>query len=93
MPKLKCRCGETTSLIEVPNPHSFYAIPDEKCWSVVKHVEHALKEEHPTDHINAAIVVESILILKCPNCSRLYVYWNDADSPPTVYTQEGENFN
>jgi len=63
-------------------------MPDEKQWSVVQRVLDSLRQEHPTDHIAAALAVASVLIYKCPSCGRLLVFWHGGSAPYSSYLPE-----
>ena len=78
MPKLLCRCDQVIS---------FSAIPDEHSWWLISDVEF--------DSFVGMVDAEAVFrvgrhVLRCPQCGRLWVFW-DKTSPPTEYIPQQRN--
>ena len=76
MPSIKCKCGEKLCYGEIPNPIEWLAISDVEYESY----EGVIDAEK--------LYREMKSILKCPSCSRLWVFWNGFDSAPDSYAPE-----
>ncbi|MEL7567915.1 MAG: hypothetical protein AAGU27_23980 [Dehalobacterium sp.] len=73
MPKMVCKCGEVLSYSEIPCKIEYKFISD---------VEY--------DKFQGSVDAEEIYeqmksILKCPKCSRLWVFWNGFSKEPVEY--------
>lgn len=73
MPKIKCSCNEVIQYGEIPSPYE---------WLLISDVEF--------DKYSGLIDAEEVYrdmkrLLKCPNCGRLWIFWNDNESPPREY--------
>lgn len=76
MPKLQCKCGETLHYGEIPNPIEWLIISDVDFDSFAGTVN--------SEEIYAA----TKSLLRCPKCSRLWVFWNGFSKPPQSYLSE-----
>ncbi|GEB35949.1 MULTISPECIES: hypothetical protein [Brevibacillus] len=75
MPKMKCRCGDVLSYGEIPCP-----------------IEHLFISDTDFDKFVGKIEAENLYstmksFLKCPNCNRLWIFWNGFEEEPTEYIQ------
>jgi len=73
MPKFICPCGELIDCGRIPNPAEWHLISDEEF-----------------DQLRGVADVEDIylatrIVLICPKCDGLIVFWNGFDHRPTVY--------
>lgn len=73
MPKLQCKCDTILNLQEIPCSIEFRFISD-----------------IDFDKYHGTINVEDLYLntkpfLKCPNCRRLWIYWNGYDADPEEY--------
>lgn len=76
MPKIKCKCDHVIPLGEIPSPHQLMIISD---------VEY--------DQFQGSVDAEEIymamdIVVKCPNCQRLHVFWDGFSNLPEVYKLE-----
>lgn len=77
MSKLNCICGEITDLSNIPCEHD---------WLVISDVEFDKWNDNNTSV--EKFYTQMKLITRCPNCGRLYIYWNGTGNPPIVYKIE-----
>ncbi|MCC9042301.1 hypothetical protein LNQ81_06295 [Myroides sp. M-43] len=76
MPKLKCECSEVINLSGVPSRDQYLMIYDEEY-------------DNYSGLIDAEILYNKMtIVVKCPLCSRLYIYNEGFNSPPVVYCLE-----
>lgn len=74
MPKIRCTCDEVISLSEIPNPYEYLLISDNDFESIY------------SDVISADLFYEkSRIVVKCPDCGRLHIFWDGFDKPGVVY--------
>ncbi len=76
MSKIKCKCGNTIGLGDIPSPNQSLIISDVKF-----------------DNFQGLVDVEKIydemkIVVHCENCSRLYIYFNGFNLPPTIYIKD-----
>lgn len=76
MPKFKCVCSEVINLSEVPSPHQYLMISDQKYDNFQGLVD------------TEVLYREMIITVKCPTCKRLYLYERGFDKPATIYKLE-----
>lgn len=76
MPSITCRCGESLSYGEKPNPAE---------WLMTS--EH---EYHARDGVvYAEVLIDCISrLLKCGRCERLWVCWAGPENEPVAYLPE-----
>lgn len=73
MPKIVCTCGNTLSYSEIPCPIEYKFISDNDY-------------DQYQDMINAEILYQQMnSFLKCPECERLWIFWNEYKDKPTEY--------
>jgi hypothetical protein len=76
MPKLMCLCDNVISLGDIPSPHQHLMISD-------------VEFDKYVETVNAEKLYEEMkLIVKCPNCERLHVFWDGWNKPQIIYKQE-----
>jgi hypothetical protein len=73
MPKLLCRCDEVLRFGEIPCPIE---------WRVISDVDF--------DRFSGQVDAENIyratqMMLKCPRCGRLWVFWDKESDTPSEY--------
>jgi len=76
MPKIRCKCDYVIGLGEIPSPAQFNIISD---------VDY--------DQFHGQVDAEEIymamqILVKCPNCDRLHIFWNGFDKAQTIYKLE-----
>jgi hypothetical protein len=77
MPKVQCTCGEVLSFSGIPSPVEWRIISD-------------VKFDRFAGQVDAeAIYRGSDMMLKCPQCGRLWVFWEGADDPIEYVPQKG----
>lgn len=75
MPGIRCKCGEILRYGEIPNPIE---------WDIISDVE----MDRFTGQIDAGeLYREMKSMLLCPNCGRLWIYWNGFDQDPQEYVK------
>ncbi|WP_299073325.1 hypothetical protein [uncultured Paraglaciecola sp.] len=73
MPSLKCRCDNRIDFGQIPNPNEWLLVSDvayDKYDGIVNSEDLYSEFEHA---------------LRCPNCQRLWVFWNGFSEEPTCY--------
>jgi len=76
MPKVVCLCKEVINLSDIPSSNQLLLIED-------------VKYEKYFDSIDAEkLYMEMTLVVRCPNCKRLYVYENGFGNQPLIYNLE-----
>lgn len=79
MPKIVCRCGEIIGLGDIPSPNQ---------WMIISDVN-ITDEDWENKSLNMADFYQEMdVVVKCPVCKRLYIYWNGLDKEPEVYNIE-----
>jgi len=74
MPKVVCLCKEVINLSDIPSPNQLLMIED-------------VKYDKYFDSIDAEnLYMEMNLVVRCPNCKRLYVYENGFGNDPLIYS-------
>ena len=74
MPKVVCLCNEVINLSDIPSSNQLLLIDD-------------VKYEKYFDSIDAEKLYEEMtLVVRCPNCRRLYVYENGFENNPLIYS-------
>lgn len=73
MPSLDCRCGQRIAYGQIPCPDEWLFISDTAF-----------------DGFSGQVDAEAVYgamnsFLKCPNCRRLWVFWNGFSAPPEEY--------
>ena len=76
MPYITCRCNKKISYSNIPCEHEWLMISDTAF-----------------DSLSSPANIENIYnsmthILKCPDCNRLWVFWNGFDNPASAYLPE-----
>jgi len=79
MPKILCKCDEIINLGDIPSPNILKVISDEEY-----------------DNFSGLIDSEDLymqmkIIVKCPNCERLHIFWNGFDSAPVIYLIDSDS--
>ena len=77
MPAIACKCGNRLNFGQIPNPIEWLIIADERFDGFSGDVD---AEELYNEFRN---------LLKCPQCGRLWVYWDGFEHPPTCYDLSG----
>jgi len=73
MPKILCECGEVVPLHEIPCQYQWNLISDEEF-------------ERFHGMVDASEIYSAMrIVIKCPRCSRLWVYWDGFDKMPDEY--------
>jgi len=76
MPKLRCNCDFIIPLGEIPSPNQYLIISD-------------MEYDKFEGQVDAEAVYNVMkLVVKCPNCSRLHIFWNGFENPQSVYQLE-----
>ena len=76
MPKVICICCEIINLSDIPSSNQLLMIED-------------VKYDKYFDSINAEeLYKEMTLVVRCPNCKRLYIYVNGFENQPLIYSLE-----
>lgn len=76
MPKIICKCKEIIDLSEIPTPNQYMFISD-------------IDYDKFTGSIDSEdLYMEMNIMIKCPNCGRLHIYWDGFDNPSKIYTFE-----
>lgn len=79
MPKILCRCGEIIGLGDIPSSNQ---------WMIISDVD-ITDEDWENKNLNMADLYKKMnIVVKCPKCKRLYIYWNGFDKEPEVYNIE-----
>lgn len=74
MPKVVCLCKEVINLSDIPSSNQLLLIED-------------VKYEKYFESIDAEkLYMEMNLVVRCPNCKRLYVYENGFGNDPLIYS-------
>jgi len=76
MPKILCQCGQILSYGDIPSPIEWRLISDVKFEQFVGAVD--------ADEVYRA----TDTVLRCPQCDRLWVFWDGA-SVPVEYAPKG----
>jgi hypothetical protein len=77
MPKILCDCGFTIPLGDIPSSNQYLIISD---------VEF---EPFFEQKVNAVDVYAAMkLVVKCPECGRLHIFWDGFDKPGIIYKVE-----
>jgi hypothetical protein len=76
MPKLVCKCNYVIGLSDIPSPHQFLMISDTDYDKINKRLDRATLYQMMT------------LVVKCPNCGRLHVFWEGVDTPQSIYNED-----
>ncbi|NRT13762.1 phage FluMu protein Com [Flavobacterium sp. 28A] len=76
MPKIICeKCNEIINLSEIPSKNQWMIISDihlDECWE--------------NDNINSDKLYSKMeIMVKCPNCQTLHVFWNGFEKKPQIY--------
>jgi predicted nucleic-acid-binding Zn-ribbon protein len=78
MPKLKCVCGNTIGLGEIPSPNQLLVISD---------VEY--DAYFSTELVNVEDIYSKMKIMvECKNCGRLHFFLNGIENSPIIYKRE-----
>jgi hypothetical protein len=78
MPKLLCKCGEVLSYGAIPCPVEWRLLSD-------------VKFDTFSGQIDAeAIYRATDMMLRCPRCDRLWIFWNGQEVP-TEYLRSPES--
>lgn len=76
MPSIKCKCGEKLGYGAIPNPIEWLIISDSTYDTYAGKID------------SEKLYQEMKNILKCPMCSRLWIFWDGFDAPPVSYKLE-----
>ena len=76
MPKLVCKCKNILDLSPIPCRDQYLFISDMEFDTV--------PDELPAGDLYSKFE----LFFECPNCERLWVYWNGFSNPPKIYQLE-----
>lgn len=74
MPNLACTCGATLNYGEIPCPIEWLLFRDAQFDVLPPQVE------------TEALYRQAISLLRCPECARLWVFWEGFGRPPEEYT-------
>lgn len=73
MPKRLCSCGETLNFSPIPNPIE---------WRIISDVE----LDQFSGMVNTSDIIRASKILAiCPDCGRVYIFWNGFSQPAQEY--------
>lgn len=75
MPKFLCKCGEMLRYSDIPCKIEYKFISDEDYDSYQGSVD------------TEKLYSEMKSIIKCPDCNRLWVFWNGFENEPTQYIE------
>jgi hypothetical protein len=69
MPKLLCKCNQVLSFGPIPSPIEWRILSDERFDSF-------------SGWVDAEDIYQATnMMLRCPNCGRLWVFWDEAANP------------
>jgi predicted RNA-binding Zn-ribbon protein involved in translation (DUF1610 family) len=72
---IRCPCGEVFSDAEVPSPHLFHLIPNEKVEGLVREIREIEKKGEDVEaRIGFVLMSTGRDVYKCPKCGRLLVF-------------------
>lgn len=79
MPKIKCKCGEIIDLSGIPSPN-----------------QHLIISDIEFDDFEGAVDSEFIyskmkIVVSCPRCKRLHIYYDGFDNAPLIYKLDVDN--
>lgn len=74
MPNLACTCGATLNYGEIPCPIEWLLFSDAQFDDLPRQVE------------TETLYRQAISLLRCPQCARLWVFWEGFGKPPEEYT-------
>jgi hypothetical protein len=76
MPAFFCKCGERILDGQIPQPNE---------WRLISDVDY----DAYTDLIDAEQLYAAMKgMLLCPQCGRVWIFWNGYQQPPTCYCKE-----
>jgi hypothetical protein len=78
MPSIACRCGEVLKFGEIPNSIEFLFISDVQFDGFGRNID------------SESLYRSMRSILCCPNCRRLWFFWDGFDREPIPYLLEAE---
>ncbi|PJB35220.1 MAG: hypothetical protein CO108_26270 [Deltaproteobacteria bacterium CG_4_9_14_3_um_filter_63_12] len=78
MPKLRCTCSEVLNYGEIPCPIEWLTISDVEFDGLSKPCDLEVLYQRMTS------------LLQCPDCGRLWVFWEGFGKPPTEYVPQKE---
>ena len=79
MPKILCRCGKVIGLGEIPSSNQWMIISDTMITD----------EDWDDNGLNMSDFYKKMdIVVKCPECKRLYIYSKGFDNEPEVYNLE-----
>ncbi|MNK81800.1 hypothetical protein D3C87_1015550 [compost metagenome] len=73
MPKLKCNCGEVLRYGDIP------------CYIEYKFISDVEYDNFENQVDSEELYMKMKSFLKCPNCDRLWLFWNGFDEQPEEY--------
>ncbi len=76
MPKFICKCSKVINCSNIPNEHEYHLISDVKL--------DTYKEKISLFEFS----LDTTIVLSCPSCSRLIVFWEGWDSKPQFFLLE-----
>jgi hypothetical protein len=76
MPSFFCKCGERILDGQIPQPNE---------WLLMSDVEYGTYSGM-IDAEQLYLAMKSMLL--CPQCGRVWIFWNDYQQPPTCYSPE-----
>ena len=79
MPSITCKCGNQIRYGNFPSPNEWIIMSEEKF------------DKYPSDTKIAELLMDSSSILRCPNCERIWIYWEKFGVNPMCYVLEPPN--
>jgi len=78
MPKIKCLCNFIILLGDIPSVNQLNIISDVEFFKFFEN-----------DNCNVGEIYHAMkIVVKCPNCGRLHVFWDGYDKPQRIYKLE-----
>lgn len=73
MPKIICKCGDVLSYSEIP------------CSIEYKFISDINYDKYEGMIDSESLYIQMKSFMKCPQCGRLWIFWNGYNSKPTEY--------
>ncbi|GMU25073.1 MAG: hypothetical protein AMXMBFR13_51440 [Phycisphaerae bacterium] len=77
MPSYLCKCSKRIDYTKIPADASYHLVADEDVDILEDIVTHTAQWQ------------KGIQVLRCPQCDRLWVFWQGFGSAPTEYVNAG----
>ena len=79
MPKFVCICKTVIDLSPIPAPDQWMIISDNEMTNV-------FEKEEKDEIIDVSYIYQQMkIVIKCPNCGRLHIFWDGFEKSPIIY--------